>query len=57
MGWTGTVDKMLKTLRNGYDSFKDDKYNKELAAIAHQHGLQTADLKNFCRKNYEPNDF
>lgn len=37
----------VETLRKGYDTFKDDKYNKELAAIAHQHSLQTADLKNF----------
>lgn len=34
-------------LRKGYETFKDDKYNKELAAIAHQHGLQTAHLKTF----------
>jgi type I restriction enzyme, R subunit len=34
-------------LRKGFEKFKDDKYNKELAAIAHQHGLQTSDLKAF----------
>ncbi len=34
-------------LKNNFEQFKDDKYNKELAAIAHQHGLQTADLKSF----------
>ncbi len=34
-------------LNNSFIQFLDDKYNKELAAIAHQHGLQTADLKNF----------
>ncbi|MBK9631893.1 MAG: type I restriction endonuclease subunit R [Saprospiraceae bacterium] len=34
-------------LRKGYEKFKDDKYNKELADIAHKHGLQTADLKSF----------
>jgi type I restriction enzyme R subunit len=45
LDWNSGQD--VETLRNGYDSFKDDKYNKELAAIAHQHGLQTADLKNF----------
>jgi type I restriction enzyme R subunit len=40
----------VETLRKGYDTFKDDKYNKELAAIAHKHGLQTADLKAFVEK-------
>lgn len=34
-------------LRKGFEKFKDDKNNKELADIAHQHGLQTADLKAF----------
>lgn len=37
----------VDTLRNGYEKFKDDKYNQELAAIAHQHGLQTSALKSF----------
>ena len=45
LDWNSGQD--VETLRKGYDTFKDDKYNKELAAIAHQHGLQTADLKNF----------
>ena len=45
LDWNSGQD--VGTLRKGYDSFKDDKYNKELATIAHQHGLQTADLKNF----------
>ncbi len=34
-------------LRKGYETFKVEKYNKELARIAHKHGLQTADLKVF----------
>lgn len=34
-------------LKAMFDFFKDDKYNKELAAIAYKNGLQTADLKNF----------
>lgn len=34
-------------LKNLFDTFKDDKYNKELADIAHKHGLQTAALKTF----------
>ncbi len=37
-------------LRKGVEKFKDDKYNKELAAIAQQNGLQTADLKNFVEQ-------
>jgi type I restriction enzyme, R subunit len=34
-------------LRKGYDKFKDDKYHAELAKIANDHGLPTADLKAF----------
>ncbi|HRG21844.1 MAG TPA: type I restriction endonuclease subunit R [Saprospiraceae bacterium] len=34
-------------LRKGFEKFKDDKYNAELAAIAQHHGLPTADLKAF----------
>jgi len=45
LDWNSGQD--VETLRKGYDTFIDDKYNKELAAIAHQHGLQTADLKSF----------
>lgn len=45
LDWNSGQD--VETLRKGYDTFKDDKYNKELAAIAHQHGLQTAELKAF----------
>lgn len=37
----------LKTM---FDTFKDDKYNKELSDIANKHGLQTADLKTFVEK-------
>ena len=48
LDWNSGQD--VEMLRKGYDTFKDDKYNKELAAIAHQHGLQTADLKNFVEK-------
>lgn len=45
LDWNSGQD--VETLRKGYDTFKDDKYNKELAAIAHKNGLQTADLKSF----------
>ena len=34
-------------LRDGYEVFKVEKYNKELAEIAGKHGLKTADLKAF----------
>lgn len=34
-------------LRKGFEIFKDDKYNAELAKIANDHGLPTADLKAF----------
>jgi type I restriction enzyme R subunit len=48
LDWTkGYAAEELKT---GYDTFKDDKYNQELATIAHQHGLQTADLKTFVEQ-------
>ncbi|MGV9004463.1 type I restriction endonuclease subunit R [Flavobacterium sp.] len=36
-----------ESLINGYETFKVDKYDKELALIAHTHGLQTTDLKLF----------
>jgi type I restriction enzyme, R subunit len=45
LDWNSGLD--VETLRTGYDTFKDDKYNAALAAIAHQHGLPTADLKAF----------
>ncbi|MDL5045237.1 type I restriction endonuclease subunit R [Oscillatoria amoena NRMC-F 0135] len=37
-------------LKNNVVTYKDEKYNKELAAIANKHGLQTADLKSFVEK-------
>ena len=48
LDWNSGQD--AAALRKGYDTFKDDKYNKELAAMAHQHGLQTAALKTFVEK-------
>jgi type I restriction enzyme R subunit len=48
LNWTkGYAAEELKTL---YETFKDDKYNKELAEVAHKHGLQTADLKAFVEQ-------
>ncbi len=40
----------VEALRKGYYKFKDEKYNKEIAAISNKHGLQTADLKKFIEK-------
>jgi type I restriction enzyme R subunit len=37
----------VEEIKEGYIQFKEDKHNKELAAIAHKHGLQTAALKTF----------
>jgi type I restriction enzyme, R subunit len=48
LDWNSGQD--VETLQKGYDTFKDDKYNKELAAIAHKHGFQTVDLKLFVEK-------
>jgi type I restriction enzyme R subunit len=38
----------VEEIKDGYIQFKEEKHNKELAAIAHKHGLQTAALKNFA---------
>ena len=48
MDWESGQD--VETLRKCYDTFKDDKYNKEIASIANKHGIQTADLKKFLDK-------
>jgi type I restriction enzyme R subunit len=45
LDWNSGKD--VETLRTGYDNYKDDKYNKELAYIAQKQGLQTAALKVF----------
>lgn len=45
LDWNSGQD--VETLRKGYDNFKYDKYNKELAIIAQKQGLQTNDLKAF----------
>jgi type I restriction enzyme R subunit len=48
LDWNSGQD--VNSLRKGYETFKDDKYDKELANIARKHSLQTADLKNFVEK-------
>ena len=45
-----TIGQTEEELKGNFEKFIDDKYNKELAAIAHQHGLQTSDLKTFVEK-------
>jgi len=45
LDWNSGQD--VNTLRNGYEIFKVEKNEKELATIAHKHGLQTANLKAF----------
>lgn len=45
LDWNSGQD--VDALRKGYDIFKVEKYDKELAKIAHAHGLQTTDLKTF----------
>ena len=48
LDWNSGQD--VNSLRNGYETFKDDKHNKELADIAHKHNLQTMVLKSFVEK-------
>lgn len=45
LDWNSGQD--VNTLRNGYDTFKIEKNEKELAVIANKHGLQTVTLKAF----------
>lgn len=42
-----SVGQSEEELRKGYETFKDNKYNRELATIAHNYGLQTRSLKDF----------
>lgn len=48
LDWDTGQDVM--TLRKGYEAFKDDKYNKEIAAIARKYDLKTEDVKSFIDK-------
>jgi type I restriction enzyme R subunit len=45
LDWNSGQD--VETLRKGYEAFVQEKNEKELAALAHKHGLPTADLKAF----------
>lgn len=48
LDWNSGQD--VETLRKGYDKFKDNKYNKELADLANKNGLKTAELKTFVEQ-------
>lgn len=48
LDWESGQD--VNVLSKGYETFKIEKNDKELTAIAHKHGLQTADLKAFVEK-------
>ena len=43
------VGQDVKTLREGYNDFKDQKIEKELTHIAEKHGLPTSDLRGFIK--------
>ncbi|MCE6989875.1 type I restriction endonuclease subunit R [Dyadobacter sp. CY323] len=45
LDWNG--GRTVEELRKMFETFKVDKSDRELAAIAHRHGLQTAELKSF----------
>ena len=44
------VGQTVEQLKQNYETFKVEKYDRELAAIANTHGLQTADLKRFVEQ-------
>jgi len=48
LDWESGKD--VEALRQGYETFRVEKYDKELAKIANDHGLQTAALKTFVEQ-------
>lgn len=42
-----TVGQTVNELKRNFETFKEDKYNKELAVIAHKYNLKTSDFKSF----------
>ena len=44
------VGQTVEELKQNFETFKAEKYDRELAAIANTHGLQTADLKSFVEQ-------
>lgn len=45
-----TQGQTAEELKKNFETYKVEKYDKELADIAHKHGLQTAALKTFVEK-------
>ncbi|AXJ00685.1 type I restriction enzyme, R subunit [Cyclonatronum proteinivorum] len=45
-----TTGQTVEELKKNFETYKAEKYDKELAAIANKHGLQTAALKTFVEK-------
>jgi type I restriction enzyme R subunit len=45
-----TTGQTAEKLKQNFETYKVEKYDKELAAIANKHGLQTAELKTFVEK-------
>ncbi|MCP4460879.1 MAG: type I restriction endonuclease subunit R [Cytophagales bacterium] len=45
-----TKGQTAEELKQNFETFKIEKYEKELAAIANAHGLQTADIKSFVEQ-------
>jgi len=45
-----TTGQTTEELKKNFETYKVEKYDKELADIANTHGLQTADLKTFVEK-------
>lgn len=45
-----SVGQSVDELKQNFEIFKVEKYEKELAKIANKHGLQTADLKSFVEQ-------
>ncbi len=48
LDWNSGKD--VDTLQKGYENFRVEKYDKELADIANKHGIHTTDLKAFVEK-------
>lgn len=42
-----TVGQTVNELKRNFETFKENKYNQELATIANKYGLKTTDLKTF----------
>lgn len=45
-----TTGQTAEELKKNFETYKVEKYDKELADIANKHGLQTAELKSFVEK-------